>query len=142
MMAGLEVGLSGWIWMGVWIAALLFMVWLLVGRGRDRDDVEEALDILRRRLARGEISQEEFERTRALLALPSLDHVAGVGVDAFREFGVPGVFLYTLPSGQEKVFDRSGEEPVNDDRNREDLPPQRPGAVPHDTYPSEPDIRY
>ena len=45
------------------------LVWLLVrepGAERPRDD---ALDILRARFARGEISQEEFERARdALLA--------------------------------------------------------------------------
>ncbi len=68
MMAGWEIGLAGWLWMGIWIAALLVMVWLIIGRGRDRDDAEDALEILRARFARGEISQGEFERAWALLA--------------------------------------------------------------------------
>ncbi len=69
MMDGWGMTLGGWIWMGAWIVALLVMVWLIVGGTRDRGLREDALDILRARFARGEISQEEFERARdALLA--------------------------------------------------------------------------
>lgn len=62
------MGEVGWIWMLVWIAALLFMVWLLV-RTPSRPAAEDAHAILRARYARGEISEAEFERARdALLA--------------------------------------------------------------------------
>jgi len=68
-MDGWGMALGGWVWMGVWILALLGMVWLIVAGGRDRGPREDALEILRARFARGEISQEEFERARdALLA--------------------------------------------------------------------------
>jgi uncharacterized membrane protein len=59
----------GWIWMLVWIAALVFMVWLIVRSPADRSTAEDAMAILRARFARGEISQAEFEQARrALLA--------------------------------------------------------------------------
>jgi putative membrane protein len=71
MMAGWEMTLAGWLWMVIWIAALLVMVWLIVRRPEDRPSAEDAMAILRSRFARGEISQEEFERARiALLADP------------------------------------------------------------------------
>ena len=62
-------GLDGWIWMAVWIAALFAMIWLLL-RSSGRPDEADALEILRARFARGEISPEEFERARQVL----LDH--------------------------------------------------------------------
>jgi Predicted membrane protein (DUF2078). len=63
------MGPSGWIWMLVWIVALLFMVWLIVRSPSERTTAEDAMAILRARFARGEISQEEFERAKvALLA--------------------------------------------------------------------------
>jgi len=63
------MGPWGWIWMLIWIAALLFMVWLIVRNPADRPAAEDATAILRARFARGEISQDEFERARdALLA--------------------------------------------------------------------------
>ena len=66
MMAGWAMGLGGWLWMGLWIAALFLMVWLLVRQPR-RDEREDALATLRSRLARGEISPEEFEQALRLL---------------------------------------------------------------------------
>jgi putative membrane protein len=57
----------GWIWMLVWIAALLFMVWLIVRGSADRPATDDAIAVLRARFARGEISQEEFEQARAAL---------------------------------------------------------------------------
>jgi uncharacterized membrane protein len=67
MMAGWTMGLDGWIWMGAWIAALVVAVGLLVWTPRRRSAGEEPLDILRGRLARGEIDPEEYERARSLL---------------------------------------------------------------------------
>jgi len=61
------MGPWGWIWMLVWIAALLFMVWLIVRSPADRPATEDAMAILRSRFARGEISQDEFERARDVL---------------------------------------------------------------------------
>lgn len=66
MMVGWTMGLGGWLWMGLWIAALFVMVWLLVRVPR-RDERDDALATLRARLARGEISPEEFEQARRLL---------------------------------------------------------------------------
>jgi len=58
----------GWIWMLVWIAALLFMVWLIVRSPSEHSTAEDAMAILRARYARGEISEAEFEQAkRALL---------------------------------------------------------------------------
>lgn len=62
-----DMALGGWIWMAIWIAALLVMVWLIVADGRDRAAHDDPLDILRARYARGEISQDEFERARRSL---------------------------------------------------------------------------
>jgi uncharacterized membrane protein len=50
-----------------WIAALLFMVWLIVRAPAERRASEDARAILRVRFARGEISLEEFERARRVL---------------------------------------------------------------------------
>ena len=61
------MGPWGWIWMLIWIAALLLMVWLIVRNPADRPATEDALAILRARFARGEISQDEFERARDAL---------------------------------------------------------------------------
>jgi putative membrane protein len=51
----------------IWIAALLVMVWLVVRSPSERSTAEDAMAILRARFARGEISQEEFERAKAVL---------------------------------------------------------------------------
>ena len=59
-------GADGWIWMAVWIAALLVMVWLVV-RNPGRPAETDAMEILRARFARGEISKEEFEQARTVL---------------------------------------------------------------------------
>jgi putative membrane protein len=65
-----EMTLGAWIWMGAWIVALLGMVWLVVRPPHDRRTEQDALEILRARFARGEISGEEFERARDLLFDP------------------------------------------------------------------------
>lgn len=67
MMTGWTMGIDGWLWMGAWILALVVAVALLVWTPRRRSAGDEALDVLRSRLARGEISPEEFERAWSLL---------------------------------------------------------------------------
>ena len=66
MMTGWTIGLEGWLWMGAWAVVLVAVVWLLVREPRhsDRPDVVE---LLRGRLARGEITPDEFERALRLL---------------------------------------------------------------------------
>lgn len=66
MMFGWTMGLEGWLWMGIWVFVLVAVVWLLVREPR-RSSRDEALESLRTRLARGELSPEEFERARQLL---------------------------------------------------------------------------
>ncbi|HVA86835.1 MAG TPA: SHOCT domain-containing protein [Candidatus Saccharimonadales bacterium] len=59
-------GLEGWLWMGAWVLVLAVMVWVLVREPR-RSTHDDALDTLRGRLARGEITLGEFEAARRLL---------------------------------------------------------------------------
>lgn len=66
MMAGWTMGIESWAWMGAWALTLVLVVGLLV-REPHRDEREDALQTLRGRLARGEISPDEFERARRLL---------------------------------------------------------------------------
>jgi putative membrane protein len=66
MMYGYTMGLEAWLWMGAWFLALVVVVWLLVREPR-RTGGDEALDTLRTRFARGEISRDEFEAARRLL---------------------------------------------------------------------------
>ena len=65
-MAGWPMGVEAWMWMGAWALVLLVSVWLLVREPR-RTPTGDALTALKDRLARGEISPEEFERVRRLL---------------------------------------------------------------------------
>lgn len=67
MMTGWTMGLDGWLWMGAWILALAVTVWLLVRTPARHPDRDEALDLLRARFARGEITPNEFEAARRLL---------------------------------------------------------------------------
>jgi putative membrane protein len=61
------MGPWGWIWMLIWIAALLFMVWLIIRVPSAQSTAEDAMTILRARFARGEISEAEFEQARRAL---------------------------------------------------------------------------
>lgn len=67
MMGGWEMGVGGWIWMLLGLALIVAVVWLLAQGCQRPARSDEAVDILRRRLGRGEINEEEFEKTRRLL---------------------------------------------------------------------------
>jgi uncharacterized membrane protein len=66
MMTGWAIGFEGWLWMGAWAVVLVLVVWLLVREPRDADR-PDAVELLRGRLARGEITPDEFERALRLL---------------------------------------------------------------------------
>jgi len=65
---GWEMNLGGFVWMGVWIVALVVMVWFIT-RSPDshRSAATEPRDILRIRFARGEINQTEYEQACRVL---------------------------------------------------------------------------
>jgi putative membrane protein len=67
MGAGWEMNLGGWVWMGVWIFALVVMVWFITRSPDTQRGNQEPLEILRTRFARGEISQAEYEQARRVL---------------------------------------------------------------------------
>jgi len=66
MMYGWTMGLEGWLWMGVWILALFLVVWLLVREPR-RSARNDAVEALRSRFARGELTEEEYLKARRLI---------------------------------------------------------------------------
>jgi len=66
MMYGWSMGLEAWLWMGIWILVMAALVWLLVREPR-HPKRDEAMETLRARLARGELTTDEFERARHLL---------------------------------------------------------------------------
>ena len=69
-MMGAFGGLGMGIGMVVWIVGFALVVWWLALLVRDRSVTvqDSALDILKRRYARGEISKAEFEQARRDLA--------------------------------------------------------------------------
>lgn len=69
MMGDWGMTLGSWIWMIVWVGALLLMVWLIVAGGRS-ERREDPLELLRSRYARGEISEDEYRRVRTVLTEP------------------------------------------------------------------------
>ena len=65
---GWEMDLGGFVWMGVWIFALVLMVWFITRSPHaDRSAATEPRDILRTRFARGEINQTEYEQACRVL---------------------------------------------------------------------------
>lgn len=67
-------GGAWWMWMVGVLTMLIFwggiaalVVLLIRGLGAPRQSSDSAMDTLRRRLAAGEITQEEFERIRKVL---------------------------------------------------------------------------
>jgi len=59
-------GAMGLLWMGLLVAVPLYLVVALAGRDDDGPD-ERPLSVLRARYARGELSDDEFERRRERL---------------------------------------------------------------------------
>ena len=72
---GFDGGAAGWIWMIggllVMIGVVVLIVWAVgtMNRGGTSKELEQpaALDILRQRYARGEITQQEFEQAKQTL---------------------------------------------------------------------------
>jgi putative membrane protein len=60
---GGAMGLWGLLWMGLLIAVPLYIVYALLNRGSGGNE-EQSLSVLRERYARGELSDDEFERRR------------------------------------------------------------------------------
>ncbi|WP_137285879.1 SHOCT domain-containing protein [Halorussus salinisoli] len=63
---GGTMGLWGLLWMGLLLAIPLYLVYALGGRQEDGTD-EQPLSVLRERYARGELSDDEFDRRREQL---------------------------------------------------------------------------
>lgn len=60
---GGTMGFWGLLWLGLLLAVSLYLVFAL-GRRRDDGTDERPLSVLRERYARGELSDDEFERRR------------------------------------------------------------------------------
>lgn len=62
----------GMLWGGLlWLVVIGLLVWAIIaftGSGRHRSADEEPVEILKRRFARGEITEAEFESARRRLA--------------------------------------------------------------------------
>ena len=63
---GWSMGIEAWLFMAAWVVVIAALVWVLV-REPMRSSRDEAVEILRARLARGEINNDEFARAIALL---------------------------------------------------------------------------
>jgi putative membrane protein len=63
---GGTMGLWGLLWMGLLIAVPLSLVYALLNRGSGENE-EQSLSVLRERYARGELSDDEFDRRRKQL---------------------------------------------------------------------------
>ena len=62
---------SGWVWFVVFWGTIVWLIaWAVnrVGGGSQRDGSRTALEIAKERLARGEISEEEFQRLKEHLS--------------------------------------------------------------------------
>jgi uncharacterized membrane protein len=73
---GPDYGAYGWpwpglIWLGVvllfWAGLIALLVWAVRSSAAPRRAPDTAMEVLRRRLASGEISQEEYEHIRRVL---------------------------------------------------------------------------
>lgn len=65
---GYGMGGGGMFMMGLfWIVIIVGSIYLikaLMGKGHDKEQTESALDILKKRYAKGEISSDEYEKIR------------------------------------------------------------------------------
>lgn len=62
----------GWLWMAgtmllFWGGLIALVIWAIRAFSGPRQTGDQALETLRRRLAAGEISQEDFEKTKRIL---------------------------------------------------------------------------
>jgi putative membrane protein len=64
---GWEMNLGGWAWMGIWILALVVMVWFITRSPDTNRSTQSPSEILRTRFARGEIDQAQYEQARRVL---------------------------------------------------------------------------
>jgi uncharacterized membrane protein len=64
---GWEMNFGGWVWMGVWILALIVMIWFITRSSDSPRSMQEPSEILRARFAKGEINQAEYEQARRVL---------------------------------------------------------------------------
>lgn len=64
---GWEMTSGGWLWMGIWVIAIVAMVWFITRSPQSARGADEPREILRVRFARGEISQAEYEQARRVL---------------------------------------------------------------------------
>ncbi len=65
-MAGWQMGMDAWVWIGAWALVMVLVVWVLVREPRHARHVDPA-QILRDRFARGEIDEAEFRQATAAL---------------------------------------------------------------------------
>lgn len=63
---GGAMGLWGLLWMGLFVAVPLYIVYVLLDRDSGGNEAQ-SLSVLRERYARGELSDDEFERRREQL---------------------------------------------------------------------------
>ena len=70
---GWALGLGGWLWMflevAVGVGVVVAIVWVVTTAlaGRQRSASDRVAEILRARLARGEITEAEYEQARRLV---------------------------------------------------------------------------
>jgi putative membrane protein len=62
----------GWLWMAgtmllFWGGGIALVIWAIRAFSGPRQTGDQALETLRRRLAAGEITQEDFEKTKRIL---------------------------------------------------------------------------
>lgn len=70
-----SMGVEGWLFMAGWVVVLAILVWALVREPR-HDAGDGAMEILRARFARGEISGDEFARAIDLLTSQPMNQEA------------------------------------------------------------------
>lgn len=56
-----------WIWGIIITVLILLIIFNVIPNGHKTDPTEDALDILKKRFARGEIEREEFEERKKIL---------------------------------------------------------------------------